>query len=227
MDERNRCGTVAALWRYPVKSLQGVAVDVLPVGASGPVGDRRWAILRDGAPLSAKRVPALLLAGAREDGDAGELILPDGTLTHSGDSDVDALLSDWLGASVTLGEAADRFVDDEAVHLLTTASLAAMRALRPGDWDARRFRPNVLVEVDGAERAEHGWVGRRLSLGAVSVEVLQPTVRCAMTGMAQPALPGDPEVLRTLAARTDAELGVYARVLVAGEVRVGDPVALR
>ena len=38
------------------------------------------------------------------------------------------------------------FFDNEEIHLLTTASLAAMAAANPqANWDVRRFRPNFLI----------------------------------------------------------------------------------
>ena len=55
-------GTVAALWRYPVKSLRGEALERVAIGPSGVPGDRAFALrdVRDGRILSAKRTAALL-----------------------------------------------------------------------------------------------------------------------------------------------------------------------
>ena len=38
--------TVQALYRYPVKSFQGLPVAQLDVGPAGVAGDRRWALCR-------------------------------------------------------------------------------------------------------------------------------------------------------------------------------------
>ena len=38
-------GTVAALRRYPVKSLRGEDLDRMEVDERGPVGDRLWALV--------------------------------------------------------------------------------------------------------------------------------------------------------------------------------------
>lgn len=217
--------TVAALWRYPVKSLQGVTLDALELTADGPVGDRAYAVVRDGRPLSAKRGAELLLARAALDGVEVTISLPDGTAITGPGVEADAALSRWLGAEVTLvGHDHHPWVDDAPVHLLTTASLAAMRARRPGDWDARRFRPNIVVEADGRGFPEEAWVGRRLRVGDTLLDVRTRTVRCAMTGHAQPGLPADGDVLRTLGWTNDTSLGVYAEVVEGGTVRVGDPV---
>jgi uncharacterized protein YcbX len=39
---------VAALWRYPVKSMGAEALDEVEVSWHGVAGDRRWAFIRDG-----------------------------------------------------------------------------------------------------------------------------------------------------------------------------------
>jgi uncharacterized protein YcbX len=55
-------GSVAELWRYPVKSMRGGTVSQLLITDRGSVGDRAWA-LRDpvnGRIASAKRFPQLL-----------------------------------------------------------------------------------------------------------------------------------------------------------------------
>ena len=60
-------GTVAQLWRYPVKSFQGEQVDELAIAPGGTAGDRILAVVDPAAEkvLSAKRYADLLLASAR------------------------------------------------------------------------------------------------------------------------------------------------------------------
>ena len=41
-------GRVAALWRYPVKSMAAEALDGAEVSWHGLAGDRRWAFIRGG-----------------------------------------------------------------------------------------------------------------------------------------------------------------------------------
>src|SRR4051812_41349069 len=40
-------GRIAALWRYPVKSMGAEALDAVEVGWHGLAGDRRWAFVQD------------------------------------------------------------------------------------------------------------------------------------------------------------------------------------
>ncbi|MDP9425372.1 MAG: MOSC domain-containing protein, partial [Actinomycetota bacterium] len=114
-------------------------------------------------------------------------------------------------------------------HLLTTASLERLRELYgEGDFDARRFRPNVVVELDSGENGfvEDGWVGRTLSLGEVVLEVTEPVARCVMTTLAQGDLPKDPNIMSTTYKYNDNRVGVYARVIRGGRVRRGNRVEL-
>lgn len=54
------------------------------------------------------------------------------------------------------------FQDVAPVTVLTTSSLAAMTQLQPASrWDPTRFRPNLLLEVDGDGFIENTWTGWR------------------------------------------------------------------
>jgi uncharacterized protein YcbX len=106
-------GRVAAIGRYPVKSMQGESVSSSAFDASGMLGDRRYGIMdaETGRVLSAKRVAPLLEARATlpgDDGDRPQIVLPDGTVLAPDDDPaaVDGVLSDWLGRPVRLDAAA-------------------------------------------------------------------------------------------------------------------------
>ena len=57
---------VTALWRYPVKSMQGEPLAAADIGPRGIVGDRGWAVVdtETGLALTARRQPELLYARA-------------------------------------------------------------------------------------------------------------------------------------------------------------------
>jgi uncharacterized protein YcbX len=42
-DNAEHVGTIEALWRFPVKSMQGEQLDAIGVSASGLAGDRAYA----------------------------------------------------------------------------------------------------------------------------------------------------------------------------------------
>ena len=119
------------------------------------------------------------------------------------------------------------YFDAFPIHVLTTASLEMMKRLNPAaTWDVRRFRPNFLIETDPAikDPIEVEWGGQKVRLGAVELKCEIPTVRCGMTIQAQAEFPKDPSILRTIVKDADQNLGIYASVVTAGDVRVGDAV---
>jgi uncharacterized protein YcbX len=129
------------------------------------------------------------------------------------------------------------FFDFSAVHLLTTNTLDRLRELAPGSrFEARRFRPNVVVDFPRVKGfVENDWTRRVVRIREVRLKVIIPTPRCVMTTLAQGDLPGDLRILRATAeynrirAGRLGELpcaGVYAAVLTPGTIRQGDPVRL-
>src|SRR5262249_25510874 len=95
-----------------------------------------------------------------------------------------------------------------------------------GRFETARFRPNVLIETDGAEGfLEQGWIDQRFRIGdAVEVAITEHCKRCIMTALPQGDLPMDPVILHTTSMFNATRAGVYAAVLRPGTVRVGDPV---
>ena len=245
-------GTVAQVWRYPVKSMQGEQVDRLDIAPGGANGDRTLAVVdpAEGKVLSAKRYAALLEASARLVGDEVVVTLPDGSELAAGDPKVHAALSSWLDRAVRLeAPPADgvyplemytgmsdedtpvfdwpgppgTWLDLADAHWLTTASLAAAAELHPeGQWDVRRFRPTALFDVPGSGWAEDAW--GEVHVGSARSEVLMPTMRCSMPSRAQPGLERDKAIGTTLRDRHDNNLGLYAKIVEAGSIAVGDDV---
>jgi len=229
-------GVVAALWRYPVKSMLGERCPSLALTARGVHGDRLYAIRdADGKFGSGKstrrfrRIDGLFAFHAIYDGDVPVITFPDGRHLRGDDAGVHGALSAALGQPVTLAhEAAISHMDAGPVHLLTSASLAWLRGLLPAArLDARRFRPNVLVDLPGANPLEREWLGRTVTVGAeVRLAIRDMTERCVMVSLAQSELPDDPAILRTIAQDAGMEFGVYADVVAPGRISVGDPVTV-
>jgi len=243
-------GRVAEIWRYPVNGLQGEKLAESRVLTRGISGDHLY-VLRD---VQSKRVldpkshpfswgetlghPTMLELWARLSGE------PDGdhevTIGSAGaeicttrDPDASRLVGGSLGTEVELvryPRIAEAWVrSGRTLHLLTTASLEAMsRAYPGGDFDVRRFRPNIVVATErGLEGyVEDEWVGRDLELGSLGLRVGKPNVRCKVTTMRQPGIPEDTRILQTIQTVHGSNLGVMCTALAEGVLRVGDPVSL-
>jgi hypothetical protein len=121
---------------------------------------------------------------------------------------------------------AGTFFDLAAVHLLSTATLDALQKAHPqGRFEVRRFRPNLVIQLDDPEPGyvENGWIDRIIAIGDdVRLRITGPCPRCVMTTLAQADLPADPQILRTAAQQNRAHVGVYAAVVQGGLIRRGD-----
>jgi len=263
-------GTVAALWRYPVKSMMGEELNASELTPRGLLGDRAYALLdaADGKVASAKnpRKWARLFdfrsayEGPPEPGrelPPVTITFPDGRSASSTQPDIDALLSAEFGREVTLsaqppekptleeywpdieglihretvtdeGIPQGNFFDLGVLHILTTATIDALRSAYPGGrFEARRFRPNIIVQTQAGEGGfvENSWLNQTLAIGdQVQVRVFSPCPRCVMTTLPQGDLPQDHGILRAAAQHNNANVGVYALVVRPGMLHRGDQV---
>jgi uncharacterized protein len=139
--------------------------------------------------------------------------------------------------SIALSAPKGSFFDYAVAHVITTNTLNRLRELYPqGRFEARRFRPNIIVTVGKGEPdfVENSWVGLSVEIGEMLLLVTNPCPRCVMTTLPQADLPQDHGILRTAAQHNTPyvpalgaampSVGVYANVLRSGIVRRGDPV---
>jgi uncharacterized protein YcbX len=280
-------GSVAALWRYPVKSMLGEAIAASAISERGLDHDRAYA-LRDRATgkIASAKFPRfwekLLHCRARVICGEGavapppvRITLPGGDTIAMSEEGADTALSAMLGRDVELLAAAPEgaeiekywpdiegmpvreritsgkigfgappgtFFDYAPVHLITTATLDRFAAHYPeGRFDARRFRPNLVIAPTDGETGfvENGWVGHELLIGAaVRLRIVDPSPRCVVPTLAHgEELRPDPGILRTVARHNRPPVptlggdpwpsaGVYGVVVRGGTVRRDDPVRL-
>lgn len=225
-------GVVAALWRYPVKSMLGEECAEVELEARGVRGDRRFAVCSDDGRLGSgknsrrhRHIEGLFNFRARYDGEWPEIAFPDGQRMRADDARIDAALSEALRTPVTLArEEGISHFDSAPIHLVSSASLDWLRSRLPESRiDERRFRPNLLI---ASVQSERSWIGRTLQIGEVRVRVTDPTERCGMTTFAQGDLPFDPKILRSIAQEAEQLFGVYADVVQPGRISRGDPVTV-
>mgnify|MGYP003576513581 CR=1 FL=1 len=216
-------GSVAALWRFPVKSMGGEELGEAELTSQGIFGDRAFAVMdvETGKIVSAKSVrlfPHVLDCKATfvesprfgRPLPAVRIALPNGRAVNSDSPDADGTLSDFFQRHVTLARAeaagidspvpVGTFFDAFPMSVLTTSTLARLAELAPQSrFDPRRFRMNVIVGTSTPGFPENEWIGREITVGdMVRLRLAKPDVRCAMTTLAQGELPHDADVLRTL-----------------------------
>lgn len=208
---------------------------------------------RDGRILTARREPRLLFASSRlVSRDLLIITLPDGQELAGTGPITDAALSAWLGKPVTLVAASEsnsayaeyfadatddasqaiewtlpkgRFFDAFPVLVLTTAGLrSGVVAYPAGTWDVRRFRPNILIQLDGEGWLEDAWADRQLNVGSAKLIPRRRCTRCTMVNRAQPGLDKDVNIYKTLYRTHWGEAGMWTQVLQPGFISEGDAV---
>lgn len=237
-------GRVSELWRYPASSLAGERLSEISVAEGRVLGDRMFGLIETatgepGRPDGDRKWHKLPLIRTRMSGAGLEVAVPGGDwLAAPGDA-ADRALTTFMGFPVSLRpfsrEAAAGYAGPvtapryaaSPIHLLTSASLARLKRLHPeGAADARRFRPNIVVDMPEIEGhfPETEWIGRRLAIGDVELTISEPCRRCGFTIIAQDGFDEDPEILRQLVRNNQRNIGVYCRVDRPGSVALGAPV---
>ena len=222
-------GQVAELWRYPVSSMAGERLAQLDVEAGGVAGDRTWGLLdaatgRIASPGREKHFVGVPRAHARV-AEGGVALSLDGERWAEPD---DAVLLEDLSRVFGFTPMLKPF-DVAGSTLVTTAAIRSLERDLPGSViDARRFRPNILVDwPDGEEPIpEHGWIGREIKLGNVVLRGREPCGRCGFITIAQDGLPLDVEILRTVVKRHERNFGIYCDVIVPGVIGNGAQVTI-
>ncbi|MER9305423.1 MOSC domain-containing protein [Mesorhizobium sp. M0293] len=244
MQTRTALGSVTELWRYPASSLAGERLDAILVGSESIDGDRLFGLVdvsdneiaRPDREAKWHKVPRIRtrLSSARE----LEIAVPDGDWLAAPGIESDRAASAYLGFGVSIrpfrrenaasGYSGPLTVEryrKAPIHLLTTASLARLKALHPeGAADPRRFRPNIVVEMEAIEGSfpETEWIGRKLAVGDLLLTISEPCRRCGFTIIAQDGFDHDPAILRNLVRHNAHNLGVYCTVDRPAGVEVGD-----
>jgi hypothetical protein len=227
-------GHIAALWRYPVKSMRGEALQSLAINKKGAIGDRYFALKDSDGRLGSgktterfRQIDGLLGFSAATENGAVVIRFPDGRVMRADDPALGSILTATCDMDIKVeSEDQDHVMhrDSAPLHLLTEASIAWLRERLPeAAIDARRFRPNIVIATETAGLVEQDWLDRSIAIGdALIVKAVRPTVRCVMTTLPQAELGAAPAVLRTLTEQNAASLGIYAEVLRPGTVRIGD-----
>ena len=207
---------VDRLWRYPVKSLAGEAIEVAELTPTGILGDRVVHVRGPEGVRTSRRHHRLL--GLHGTLDAGGRPLIDGLRWDS--DEALALVRRAAGADAWLEsyEGVERF---DVLPLLVATDGAVAEFGR----DIRRLRPNILIGgVEGT--AERSWEGKELRIGDAMILLESLRARGPMTTVDPDTLERNPEVLRDIGRRFGGRLALNAGVGRPGVVRQRDRVKL-
>jgi len=235
----NCVGHVAALWRYPVKSMAAEPLAHADVSWHGVPGDRRWAFIRRGRAmngfpwLTIRERPDMwryrpsFVQPDQPDKSPTIVVTPSGAELDVVAPELAAELGAELGDRVGVIRNDRGFFDTMPLSVVTTQTVAALSAMVGAALDARRFRPTLVIDGASAEPfREDAWVGHTLRIGGLRVRIDQRDQRCVMVNVDPETTARSPSVLRAIARERDACLGVYGSTVEPGRVAIGDPVVI-
>lgn len=237
------------IWRHPIKSHGREALnEVLCEPGKTLPQDRRWAVLHEAAkgfsgewqPCSqfviGAKSPRLAAIRASYDEPTGCLTMthPDlSELTINPDKDDDAArFIAWMRplaapnrpqpqALVSAGTRGMTDSDYPSVSLINLASHRAVEAGLGREISPLRWRGNFLFESETAWE-EMDWAGKRLKLGDVILEGIEPIERCTATMASTRTGTRDADTLATLQSFGHQHCGLYARIVQGGMIRIQD-----
>lgn len=234
-------GHIAAIFRYPVKSMRGEPLESAMLGWHGLDGDRRLAFRkiddRGGFPwLTASRLPELLLY-APVRADEGDPALPTHVRTPRGDelpvfaNELATEVGDRFGAPVQMMQLKNGIFDDASISVIALDTVHEIARLAGRDADVRRFRPNIVVRLlRPAPFVEDDWLGGVLSFGdgddAPAIAVTMRDARCSMINLDPDSARSAPELLRAVVRANENNAGIYGAVTRIGRLAVGQPIRL-
>ncbi|MGH2900239.1 MAG: MOSC N-terminal beta barrel domain-containing protein [Solirubrobacteraceae bacterium] len=203
---------VQQLWRYPVKSMAGEALERAELRADGVAGDRLVVVHGANGLVTSRTRPQLLALHGTVSAD-GEPLVEHMPVT-SGPVAAMVQLAAGAEAQLALLDSVDRF---DVLPLL----VATDGAIRAFGRDGRRLRPNIVLGgVEGL--AERDWEGALLRIGEVQIRLDSLRARCIMTTFHPDTLVQDVSVLRDINARFGGKLALNAAVVSPGWVALGE-----
>ncbi len=247
---------IAGLYRYPVKGLTPEPLQTVPLQVAQTLpADRRYAIengpsgFDPAAPVWRPKTAYLMLMRnerlaafktAFEDATNILTIRRDGAIVAQGD------LESAEGRAIIERFVASEFADElrgpprllsgggysftdlarKVVSIINLASLAEIEKLVGATVHPLRFRANIYVTGWPAWH-ETSLLGETLRIGSARLKIVKTTTRCAAVNVDPDTAARDLDIPPALMqARGNNECGIYAEVIAAGNISIGDELAV-
>ncbi|MGH9453465.1 MAG: MOSC N-terminal beta barrel domain-containing protein, partial [Terriglobia bacterium] len=183
-------GVIRQLARFPVKSMRGQALATASLTMQGIPVDRRYAFVqaasRSSFPwLTARELPELLCYSTSVEGDGSQ----EAAVTVTSPSNEKwPVESEELRRTLEARSGRDLFqlhdfrgsYDAAPISLISWQTVARIAEESGTQADPWRFRPNLLIDLNGGEAFDElNWVGRILRVGdQARIAITEVDLRC-------------------------------------------------
>jgi uncharacterized protein len=247
--------TIAAIHRYPIKSLSVEILKSAVLAAGRPMAcDRRFALrhahsaYNPARPAWQKKSEFAVLVhdetlaklstsfddatGVLQIALGGNTLFVGNVLTdagrHGAEATINAIIKDQRGP-LQLIDACEIALADVELPYVSIINPATVRELSEKvgvTLDPLRFRGNILV--DGLTPwAEFDLAGKPLAIGSARLNVVRPIGRCMATAVNPATAQRDVNIVKALHDHYGhTNFGMYAEVSVSGTIKPGDPIAV-
>ncbi len=246
IEEFIEVGVVKELYRFPVKSMRGEALQEAHGYWHGLDGDRRYAFVRldnrSGFPwLTGRELPQLLQYTPRYTQPDNvidspvEVRAPDGRTFSIDDPELNQELAAAYGRPVNLIKIGRGAFDSQVISVMSTATVTALSeaigTAVGGKISPLRFRQNIIIDpFDDQPYVEERWLDSSLVFGSqpdgLRLRLNRRIQRCVMINIDPETSEKEPAVLKTVAQTRQNCAGVYGSTEHPGMIRVGDVVKL-
>lgn len=233
-------GIVKELYRYPVKSMKGEAIEKSHVYWYGLDGDRQAAFVRGDNQskfpwLTGRQIGQILQYEPYFTQPNNVLGSPIHVRTPTGQEfpltspTLKQELAKAYGHPISLINIGRGIFDTLALSLMSTATANALSQQMGQPLNPDRFRQNIIIETfDNVPFAEEGWLGRRLQFGerGAQIRLNERIQRCAMITIDPETAVRNPAILKMVAQNRNNCVGVAASTEKVGMIQVGDVIRL-
>lgn len=235
-------GKIKEINRYPIKSFAGESLDRCKVEKYGLYGDRIHAFIdetKDGwdSYFTARSIPKMLVYRAKlENGNcenemgAVSITSPDGRVLKWNEhllTEIQTYSKKKMAMmSCNMENSELMAVDASSILIITDSTIRRLEEIWGKELDPRRFRANLVVEIEDIAFHEQNWIGKGLSVGSAELQVDTYCERCSMITIDPDTLERDSSLLKKVNEEMNLKFGVYASVRKTGQIHIGEKVYL-
>lgn len=235
-------GNIQKVMRYPVKSFTGENISTASIMSYGIYGDRSHAFIdktNNNKHLTITQFPEMVTYKAKFLGDESLDVFPKlKVIARDGaeyDWDDKALLermekeTNRTLETITYSPIHVPFpaIEVDNILLVSTEALAELSSSYGEPIDERRFRGNIVYDIQEDSIKEQDLIGKQIKIGSeVILEVSKYCERCMIISVDPHTGTRQPKLLKQIVKERNNHFGIYARVIQTGIINAGDQITI-